>query len=134
MTNEATLVIETQLPIAFTCADGTGIEKGTLLTMSDPMTAAATSTKEAVIAGIAAAEKIASDGNTKLPVYRGGVFKMTASGSITCGDALISSTGGTNLVETAGVNGEDIVGIALETATNGETFLMELKPFTMNLA
>jgi len=134
MANEAKLVIELAPPIPFTCADGAGIEKGTLLTMSDPMTAAATSTKEAVIAGIAAAEKIASDGNTKIPVYRQGIFKVTASGSITCGDALISSTGGTNLVETAGVNAEDIVGIALETASNSETMLIELKPFTMNLA
>lgn len=134
MANEATLVYQFALPVPMTCADGVGIEKGTLLTMSDPMTAAATTAKEAIIAGIAAGEKIASDGLTKIPVYREGIFRMTASGSITIGDALISSTGGANEVEAAGVNAEDIVGISLETATDGQTFLVELKPRTINVA
>ena len=134
MANEATLMIETHRPIPFTVADGTGIEKGTILKMTDPMTASAQDGKEDIIAGIAAAEKIASDGVTKLAVYRGGIFKVICSGSITVGDALISSAAGTNYVETAGVNAEDIFGIALETATDGETLLVELGPRTCNLA
>jgi hypothetical protein len=137
MANEATLIYETGLPIPFTCANATGIEKGTLLTMSDPMTAAACAGDEDIIAGIAATEKIANDGKTKISVYRSGIFKVYASGSITVGDALISASSVTayrNYVKSAGVNGEDIVGISLETATDGQTFLMELKPFTMNLA
>ena len=134
MTSEHVLMIDTHQAIPFTVADGGAIPKGSLLTMSDPMTAALTTTKEAIIAGVAKTEKIALDGKTKLAVYRGGVFKATASGSITVGDALISSTGGTNLLETAGVNGEDIVGEALETCTTGETFLYQLNPFSMNLA
>jgi len=81
MANEATLVIETAPPIAFTCADGTGIEKGTFLTLSDPMTVAATGANaNAVVIGIAAAEKIANDGNTKIPVYLEGIFKVLAGG------------------------------------------------------
>ena len=134
MANEATLVVETGKPINFTVSDSTGIEKGTILTLSDPWTAAATTADDAIMAGIAAAEKIASDGVTKLAVYREGVFKVTGSGNITVGDALITSIGGTNRVEAAGVNAEDIVGIALETSTDGESLLIELGPRTCNLA
>jgi hypothetical protein len=135
MTNEAVLIYETSIPIPFTVADGTGIEKGAILKMTDPMTASLAVAKEDIIAGIAASEKIASDGKTKLGVYRSGIFKVLASGNITVGDALITSAVTTgNTVETAGVSGEDIVGIALETATDGQTLLMELKPFSMNLA
>lgn len=136
MANETVLMIETELPIQFTVADGTGIEKGAILTMSDPMTAALCAGDEDVIAGIAAEEKIASDGNTKLAVYRRGVFRVLAGGAITVGDALITnaSSGASNEVVTAGVNAEDIIGIALETAADTDTFLMELGPRTNNLA
>jgi hypothetical protein len=135
MTNEAVLIYETSIPIPFTVADGTGIEKGAILKNADPMTASLAVAKEDIIAGIAASEKIASDGKTKLGVYRSGIFKVLASGTITVGDACITSAvAAGNIVESAGVNGEDIVGIALETAGDGETFLMELKPFSMNLA
>ena len=135
MTNEAVLIYETSIPIPFTVADGTGIEKGAILKMTDPMTASLAVADEDIIAGIAASEKIASDGKTKLGVYRSGIFKVLGSGNITVGDALITVASATgNIVLTAGVNAEDIVGIALETATDGQTLLMELKPFSMNLA
>ena len=76
MANEATLIVETCLPIAFTCADGAGIEKGTLLKMSDPFTVAAATADNDVFAGVAAEEKIANDGKTKIAVYRGGIFNL----------------------------------------------------------
>jgi len=135
MANEWTIMYDQDTPVPFTVADGTGIEKGSLLKMTDPMTASLSDGKEDIIAGVAATEKIASDGNTKLGVFRRGIWKCTASGSITVGDALISSaTVSANLVETAGVNAEDIVGIALETATDTQTLLVELGPRTNNLA
>ena len=133
MANEAVLVFETESPIPFTVANGTGIEKGASLLMSDPMTVAQATTLNGIVGGIAASEKIASDGKVKLGVYRGGIFKVLASGSITVGDAIVFTTG-TNDYETAGVNAENIVGIALESCTNDQTFLMELKPRTNNLA
>jgi len=133
MANELTLMIETHLPIPFTVANGAGIERGTILTMTDPMTAAAQTAKEDIVAGVAAGEKIASDGRTSLAVYRGGVFKVLCSGTVTVGDAVITAAQA-NTVETAGVNAEDIFGIALETATDGQTLLVELMPRTNNLA
>ena len=136
MANEAVLMVETQLPVQFTVADGTGIEKGSILKMTDPMTAALSDGDGDIIAGIAAEEKIANDGNTKLAVYRGGIFKALAGAAITVGDALDthSATGGSNEVAPAPVNGEHVLGIALETASDTHTLLMELRPTVMNLA
>ena len=69
MADECTLVFETGLPIPFTCADGTGIEKGAVLLLTDPMTVATTTGDNDEVAGIAAEEKIADDGKTTIPVY-----------------------------------------------------------------
>ena len=137
MALETTLVYETAVPIEFTCADGVGIEKGALLVLSDPMTVATTTGDTDAIIGIAAEEKIASDGKTKIPVYMAGIFKGYAGAAgVTAGQAIISdtATGAANELVNADVNSEHLVGRALETATDGETFLFELKPFSVNLA
>jgi len=126
MANEAVLVMELMPPIMFTCADGTGIEKGTLLKLSDPMTVAATSADNDIFAGVAAEEKIANDGNTKIAVYRAGVFKMTDSGSgITVGTDVVVK--GANTVVTYTTLDDEKgyrVGQALETCTASETLLV----------
>jgi len=135
MTNEATLIIETSVPISMTCSNTAGIEKGTILTLSDPFTVAATTARNAIVGGIAATEKINADGKTKLATYRSGIFKVKVSGSVTVGDPLITcSSVAPNTLETAATNDENIIGVALETGTDGETILFELKPTTMQLA
>jgi hypothetical protein len=88
MAHEAILMFETDLPIGFTISNTTGIEKGTVLKLTDPMTAIVTSGDEDPIAGIAAEEKIANDGKTKLGVYRRGIFKAYVSAQVTIGQAL----------------------------------------------
>lgn len=123
MANELVLQVELEPPIPFTVADGTGIEKGTLLELSDPMTAAKVSGAAPLVCGVAAEEKIASDGKTTLGVYLRGVFKATAGGTITAGDVLKAESGTNELLkgttsETDGV----IFGMALETAADTETF------------
>jgi hypothetical protein len=132
MANESVLIFETETAVPFTCADGAGIEKGALLQLTDPMTASLASAANQMVAGIAAEEKIASDGKTKIAVYRGGIFKVIASGSIAVGDELGFANYSDNRVYSnraaANVSGSTIVGTALETATVGESFLMELKP------
>lgn len=132
MANEHTLYRETHKAVGKTVADGTGLEKGTLCKATDPNTAAATDGVNQPVAGVLKVEKIASNGQTQMPFYRGGEFKATASGSITVGDPLV--TGGANVLQTASTNEENVVGISLETATNGQTFLYELRPTTMQLA
>lgn len=133
MANEAVLLYELEPPIPFTCADGTGIEKGTILKLADPMTVSASNGANDVIGGIAAEEKIANDGKTKISVYRRGLFKVKASGAITAGVA-VNSKGASNLVTAAAVNEENVLGISFETAAEAETFVMELNPTVMNLA
>ena len=76
MAYEAILIYETELPIPFNVTNATGIEKGAILKLTDGMTAIINSGDENQFAGIAAEEKIASDGKTKLGVYRRGIFKV----------------------------------------------------------
>lgn len=124
----AVLMIETQLPIMMTCADGTDIPKGTVLKLSTPFTVAASSANEDIFGGIAAEEKIANDGKTSIAVYRDGVFKVEAgAGGVTVGlpvgiIALNNFTNFTTLDDEKGA----IFGVALETAADTEFFLLEL--------
>lgn len=123
MANEAVIIEllgDKGNPVRFTVADGTGIEKGTLLKFADPRTASASSGAD-VFAGIAAAEKVASDGSTSLAAYTKGIFDLTATGTITAGQLV--SLSGANLVKTAvatDVEQGKIVGKALETAAHSE--------------
>ena len=137
MTLETTLIFELSPPVPFTCADGTGIEKGSLLKIADPFTVSQAGSDDDAVIGIAAEEKIASDGKVKIGVYMNGIFKGTAGAAgVTAGQAIIcdSSTGDDNEMVDADVNSEQIIGRALETATDLETFLFQLNPYTANLA
>ena len=123
MADEAILRDRLENPIDFTVADGTGIEKGALLKITDPRTAIITSADGDMIAGIAAREKIASDGRTRLAVFRKGIFDMYASGAITLGEPVCSAAvDGANRVCHAGGTeaGAAIIGHSLETASDGE--------------
>jgi len=137
MALEAVLIHETELPVPMTVADGTTIEKGAVLLLTDPNTAATTTGDTDACAGIAAEEKIANDGRTKLAVYKRGIFKgFAGAAGTTAGLAIITDTGtgAANELVSADVNSENIVGRALETATDTESFLFELNPFSVNLA
>ena len=137
MALETTLLYELELPVPFTCADGTGIEKGALLILTDPMTVATTTGDTDAIVGIAAEEKIANDGRVTIPVYMRGIFKgFAGAAGVTAGQAIISDTGtgAANELVIADVNSEHIVGRALETATDTQSFKFILAPFSANLA
>lgn len=133
MALEATLMVELETPVAFTCADGTGIEKGALLVLSDPATVATTAGDTDAIIGIAAEEKIANDGKTTIAVYLRGIFRGYAGAAgATVGVALISdtATGAPNELVNADINSQHIVGRALETATDTESFMFLLNPIS----
>lgn len=125
MANELVLMWDLEPAIPFTCADGTGIEKGTLLELQDPFTVRKVTGAAPSVIGVAAEEKVANDGNTTVAVIMRGVFKVTAGGSITVGDGVIAENA-TNEVLTAPASADnaDVFGIALETATDGQTFLL----------
>ena len=120
----AKLLVELEPPVMMTCAEGTGIAKGTILALSDPMTVAASSGDNDIFGGIAAEEKIASDGKTKIAVYLRGIFACESNGTTTVGkDQVVKA-----LNELADYTSNDnelgyVVGRALETAADGETFV-----------
>lgn len=127
MANEAVLVFETEKPIPFTCADGAGIEKGALLTLSDPFTVATSSADNQVFVGIAAEEKIASDGKVKIGVYMRGIFKLKvdAGDTTTVGqDCVLRAANAIGLYDTLDDEKGLVVGMALETGAAGETVLV----------
>lgn len=132
MANEATILIQTEVAIPYTCADGTGIEKGALLKISDPRTVALSSANYDYIAGIAVDEKIASNGVTQIGVIKRGRVKMKLSGSCTAGDPVCSyaDTNYPNYVGTAkgvvAASGSAILGTFEETGTAGETVMVWL--------
>jgi len=127
MANEAVLVFETEKPIPFTCADGAGIEKGALLTLSDPFTVATSSADNQVFVGIAAEEKIANDGKVKIGVYMRGIFKLVvaAGNTTTVGqDCVLRGANVIGLYDTLDDEKGLVVGMALETGAAGETVLV----------
>lgn len=126
MADEAVLLFELSKPVPFTCADGATIEKGTLLKLSDPMTVAATSADNDIFIGVAAHEKIANSGVTKIGVYLTGIFRMKDSGSgITVGTDVVIK--GANTVGTYSTLDDEkgyVVGQALETAAASDTLVV----------
>lgn len=122
MANEA-VCIETPTEFRrYTVADGTGIVKGTLLKLSDPNTAAATSADNDPFAGIAWEEKTASDGITEITAAVNGIWDLKDSGAgITAG--AVVNIGGANLIvasAAADLLTGSVVGKALETAGASE--------------
>lgn len=128
MADEAILIYEVEPPIPMTVANATGINKGTVLKLSDPNTVAASSADNDIAAGIAAEEKIASDGKTKIGVYKRGIFKMVVS-------ATASTVGLNQVIKGANTVGDYttlddekgyVIGKALETGANTETILVSV--------
>ena len=136
MADEAILYLETAPPINFSCANATGIAKGAILKMTDPMTAIINSGANDMIAGVAAEEKIALDGKTRIAVYREGIFIMTAKAAFTAGDAVgISATANQVQAATVATVSSKTLGLALETSGGaGETVLVDLRPGCNNAA
>lgn len=130
MANECKLMVETELPVMFKCADGTAIPKGSVLELNESMTVTITNAQGDPVAGIAAAEKIANDGITMIPVYMGGIFKGVAGAAVAIGVALMTDATANQLETSTGLTvGASQVGYALEAPSGvGQTFLFRLNP------
>ena len=127
MANEAVLIYETDIPIPFTCDNATGIEKGCLLKLSDPMTVAAATADNDTFIGIAAEEKIASDGKTKIGVYTRGIFKLVIDAgdiSTVATDVSIRGANTIGIMDTLDREVGKSVGKAMETGVAGESVLV----------
>ena len=120
----AILMIKKSNPIQMTCAEGTGIPKGTVLQLSDPFTVAASSGADNEFGGIAAEEKIGGDGKNTISVYRDGYFKVEAGTSgCTAGLPQVMDDGANEFTNAANGDAELglIFGTALETAAGEDT-------------
>ena len=137
MADEHLLIVRTENPIDFTVADGTAIAKGGFCKMTTGRVAILSAGDGDIPAGVCARDKIASDGRTQAAMFRGGIFSAVAGvAGVTVGLAIQTdtSTSSANRLVNADVNTENIVGICLETASNGVRFQYELKPVAVNLA
>lgn len=137
MALECQIIHELEPAVPMTCANGTAIPKGSVIKITDPNTALITNGDTDPVAGIAAEEKIASDGKTMIGVYRRGIFKgFAGAAGVTAGSSIITdtATGDVNELVNSDVNSEHVAGRALESATDTQSFLFELNPISMNLA
>lgn len=131
MANEAVPIAlsPTINPVRRTVANGQAIEKYTILQLIDPNTVAPSSgATGCVFGGIAAAEKVASDGSTSISAYMDGVFDCVVVGSCTIGEEL--SVSGANMLKAATeaeVQLGELVGVAEEAATGTETIRVRLR-------
>ncbi len=134
MAGEATWDVETHIALNFNKGAGTAIAKGALCKMTDNMTAILADGDGDIVAGIAQSDALSGD--TSVAIFRGGVFRMLAEGTITVGDPVMTgvSTGSANAVIKATTNMENLLGTALETATDGNTVMIELMPRGVSLA
>ena len=117
-------------PINYTVADGVGIEKGTIMYVDDARLAVAHSGIDQPIIGIAAAEKVASDGSTTLAVYTNGIFDITAAAAgATAIGAICAPSATANMFTPA--DGDDLlqgstIGQLYEAADNDEIALVRV--------
>jgi len=136
MAKECILVCETDLAVPMVCAVGTTIEKGAVLKMTDGMVAVLADGDNDIIAGIAQSEHIANQG-TSVSVYRRGIFRGYAGAAgVVVGEALITDvgTGASNEIVKADAGSENILGVSFETKADGNQFVFELNPMTVNIA
>lgn len=112
------------------CAAGTTILKNKVLTLSDPRTCAEVSdTTNAggyIFGGIAWIDKDSTDTSTSITAAKNGIWEVSASGSITCGQFIKSvGTGYFAAAVAVDIASGAICGRALETASDQEVINVE---------
>ena len=107
-------------PIRYTCANGTGIAKGAVMELTNPRTVVTCSGVNTAIAGIAAQEKVALDGQTSIAVYTNGIFQLKTGSGCTAvlGADVVSAGAGNEIDNFDTLDGEHgyVIGKSLETS------------------
>ena len=116
MANEAVLKLKLEEPWDWIVADDIGVEKGTLMKISGVGIAHASEAGDTgvVWAGVARREKIATDGRTRLALFRRGVMDMVSVGGTIAAGSWVAISG-VNTVRLAS-SAEHILGKALGIA------------------
>lgn len=121
----------------FTCATSTGIAKGTFLKVADAFTVSASTGTGDIFVGFAHADvNKATDTSfnteTSVTADSGGIYDLTASGAITVGQYVKTASPGNYIMACTDADVTAsyarIVGIALETATDGEVINVAVRP------
>jgi len=109
MTNEAVIIelFNGGRPIRFTCAEATTILKGTHAELTDPRTIIASTTDNAPLVGITAAEKVGGDGSTTVSVYTDGIFDVKTDAGADAAGVLLANSATENILQTA--DGDDLL-------------------------
>jgi len=118
-------------PVRYTCADGTGIPKGTIMQLNSPRTVIEPDAVDKPVVGISASEKVASDGQTSIAVYTNAIFQVVCEDTqCEVGDSVSIGTshdGRVELSSTLDVEKGWAVGYALETIGVGSTGMIKVR-------
>ena len=131
MANEAVCIEKSVMnDVMRTCADGIGIEKGTLCVLTDANVVSGSTASHTGIAfgGITTAEKVASDGSTRVACAMNGVYDLKAADTTITAGVLVSISGA-NLIKTATeaeIAAGGAIGKAEESASTGEVIRVRL--------
>jgi len=119
----------------YTCATGTGIAKHTYLKCSGDQTAAASVGTGDAFVGFAHADvnketDTAFNTETSVTADKGGIYDLVASGAITINSYVKTAAPGNYVMEATDADMTSSIavhmGIARETASDGETFNVEV--------
>jgi len=111
-------------PIRYLVADATAIPKGSLLELDADMRVIVATNTDKCFVGVAAAEKVASDGSTYMSAYTDGIFDMKSDAGTDVRGAAMMISDATNTLETCDAGGllsGGYVGYYLESGTNAGT-------------
>jgi hypothetical protein len=121
----------------YTCATGTGIAKGTFLTLSGDQTLTASTGTGDVFKGFAHADvNMSTDTSfnteTSITADKGAIYELVASGAITKGQFVKTAAPGNYVMACLDADLTSsyaiIVGVANEDATTNETINVEVLP------
>ena len=116
--------------VEYTIATSNGIPKGSLLKLNDLRTVTTVGATDVPLAGIAASEHTAGSEDNRIGVYTNVIAKMKHSGAgITVGGQVVASADGNTVKAFDTLDDEtgDVLGYAMETVSDGETFLVRVQ-------
>ena len=111
-------------PMRFIVQDAVAIPKGSLLELDADRRVIVATTANAPFVGIAAHEKVASDGSTQISAYTDGIFDLLSDSGTDVRGTVMMVSNADNTLETAdaaGLLSGGVVGYYIEAGTNAGT-------------
>ncbi len=127
MANEAILMWETEIAIPVNVADENALPKGSALILADGFIGSISTGVDETFLGFTKIEKIANDGNVKIAVFFGGIWKVVVgTNGATKGHQAVLDDAVNTFTDTDAADIDEglTAGKFLESGTVGETVLM----------